>query len=81
MELQYQIRMLLQYSMHRTKRVFEYKYPGINYLNFKKTKKSSLTLFYKMIVNHGTKKIQAPSRENPYTTYAAASVGIHSLLS
>ena len=35
-------------------------------LSLKNNKKSILTLFYKMTVNHGTKKLQAPSRGYSY---------------
>ena len=41
----------------------------------KKTKKSILTLFYKMTINNGTKKIEAPPEEIPCTFYVGSSVG------
>ena len=40
-----------------------------------KTKKSILTLFYKMTINNGTKKIEAPPKEIPCTYYVGSSVG------
>ena len=41
----------------------------------KKTRKSILTLFYKMTINNGTKKIEVPPKGIPCTCYVGSSVG------
>ena len=45
------------------------------YSLLKKTKKSILTLFYKITINNGTKKIEAPPKEILCTYYVGSSVG------
>ena len=44
-------------------------------LKKKKTRKSILTLFYKMTINNGTKKIEVPPKGIPCTCYVASSLG------
>jgi len=49
-------------------------------LSLKKNKKFILTLFYKMTINNGTKKIEAPPEKIPCTCYVGSSVGMISIL-
>ena len=44
-------------------------------LSLKKNKKSILTRFYKMTINNGKKKIEAPPEEIPCTCYVGSPVG------
>ena len=51
------------------------KYGNYKGNEIKKTRKSILTLFYKMTINNGTKKIEVPPKGIPCTCYVGSSVG------